>query len=348
MRKTVARFADGDITNELLHDFRLDSSVLCRSVMAAPWGFGVAGREVGSFHMVLEGHGWLEAEGLTELVPIRAGDLVVLPRGDAHWVKDSPSTVAPSLISILEQHDVVDGELHFGADDGPVTEIVCGIFSFEGIYTAPWLDRLPPVVLSAAEPGRNDWRDAVSTALRDEARAPTKGGAAVVNRLLESLIVDVLRSELDELASDAMAPAVALLDHRIGTALARLHASPEAPWSVDGLARVASMSRSAFSERFRSLVGEAPMRYVAQLRLARAARLLSSPDMTLAEIARRVGYASEAALSRAFKARFGQAPGVFRRRMGLPLDAIRTDLAPESTGTDNAHHHLPAAADRRR
>jgi len=57
MRKTVARFADGDITNELLHDFRLDSSVLCRSVMAAPWGFGVAGREVGSFHMVLEGHG---------------------------------------------------------------------------------------------------------------------------------------------------------------------------------------------------------------------------------------------------------------------------------------------------
>jgi hypothetical protein len=124
VRKTVARFADGDVANELLRDFRFDSSVLCRSVMAAPWGFGVAGRDAGSFHMVLEGQGWLEVEGGTEPVHLRAGDLAVLPTGSAHWVKDSPATTAPSLTSILARHGVVDGELRFGGDGGPLTEIV--------------------------------------------------------------------------------------------------------------------------------------------------------------------------------------------------------------------------------
>ena len=166
MRKTVARFAEGDIASELLRDFRIDSSVLCRSVMAAPWGFGVAGRDAGSFHMVIEGLGWLEVEGLAEPICVRTSDLVVLPTGRPHWMKDSPATTAPSLASILAQHDVVDGELRFGGDDGPLTEIVCGVFSLEGAGAAPWVKRLPPAVLALAEPGRSDWRSAVAATLR--------------------------------------------------------------------------------------------------------------------------------------------------------------------------------------
>jgi AraC-like DNA-binding protein len=83
---------------------------------------------------------------------------------------------------------------------------------------------------------------------------------------------------------------------------------------------VAAMSRSAFSERFRSLVGEAPIRYLSGLRLARAARLLHTTDTTVAEIARRAGYNSEEAFSRAFKLRFGAAPGVFRRQAAHATD----------------------------
>jgi AraC family transcriptional regulator, alkane utilization regulator len=314
MRKTVARFADGDVASELLRDFRVDSSVLCRSVMAAPWGFGVAGKDAGSFHMVIEGQGWLEVEGVDEPVGVRAGDLVVLPTGCAHWIKDSPASTAPSLSSILARHEVVDGELRFGGDDGPLTEIVCGVFALEGARSAPWIERLPPVVLSPAGAGRSDWRDAAAAALREEARRPTRGGAAVVNRLLESLLADALRTELAALAGEEALRAGAVADERIGRVLARLHQRPEAPWTVAELARVAAMSRSAFSERFRSLVGEAPIRYLSRLRLARAARLLRSTDTTVAEVARRVGYGSEEALSRAFKARFGGAPSAYRRR----------------------------------
>jgi AraC family transcriptional regulator, alkane utilization regulator len=344
VRKTVARFADGDLANQLLRDFRIDSSVLCRSVMAAPWGFGVAGGDVGSFHMVIEGQGWLEVEGSTKPIRIRAGDVVVLPGRNAHWVKDSLATTAPSLTSILARHDVVDGELRFGGDgDGPLTEIVCGVFALEGARSAPvpWIERLPPVVVSsaAAGPDASDWRSAAGEALRAEARRPTTGGAAVVNRLLESLLADALRTEFVAFTLDATPPAAAVADQRIGRVLAQLHDRAEQPWTVGSLARVAAMSRSAFSERFRSLVGEAPIRYLSGLRLARAARLLQSTDTTVAEVARRAGYSSEEAFGRAFKLRFGAAPGVFRRQVrGLTTGR---DL----TGDDASGAKLPTPED---
>lgn len=317
MEKTVAGYADSDAAHQLVRQVRIESSVLCRSVMAAPWGFGIAGREVGSFHMVIEGQGWLEVEGSSEPIALRAGDVAVLATGPAHWMRDTPGSTAPPLTSILAEHEVSDGELRFGGDEGPVTEVVCGVFRLEDAKRAPWLGRLPLIVVSRPSAGEGGWRPAVMTALREEARSPTSGGSLVVDRLLESLIADAVRGVLTRSFDDAV-PAAAVADGRIGWALARLHDEIEAPWSVDALAKVAAMSRSAFSERFRSLVGEPPMRYLTELRLSRAARLLRASDATVADIARSVGYGSEASLSRAFKGRFGEAPSVFRaaRRAG--------------------------------
>jgi AraC-like DNA-binding protein len=312
VRKTVARFADADVAGELLRDLRIQSSVLCRSLMGAPWGFGVAGRDAGSFHMVLAGRGTLDVDGSAASVELRPGDLAILPSGDPHWVRDSPTTNAPWLTTILDHHDVIDGELRFGGDDGPITEIVCGVFSLEG-PTPPWFGRLPSVVLARAEERRTDWRSGVAAALRDEARSPTRGGAVVVNRLLESLLADAMRDVLVDLTADAAPPARAVADERIGAALGRLHEAPEERWTIERMAKVASMSRSAFAERFGSLVGASPMRYLTELRLSRAARMLRSSDMTIAQIAPRVGYGSEESLARAFRGRFDVSPANFRR-----------------------------------
>jgi AraC-like DNA-binding protein len=314
VRKTVAGYDDGGAVDRLVRDVRIGSSVLCRSVMAAPWGFGIAGRDAGTFHMVLEGRGWLEVEASGEPLEMRAGDFAVLPTGLPHWMRDSPGSTAPPLTSILAAHDVVDGELRFGGDDGPLTEVVCGVFSFEDGRRSVWMDRLPPVVESRAERDEGAWRPAVIEALRQEARRPTEGGSLVVNRLLESLVADALRGELAGSLADADVPTAALADGRIGRSLVRMHEDPARLWSVRALADVAVMSRSAFSDRFRALVGEAPMRYLTELRLTRAARLLRTTDATLTDVARSVGYGSEDALSRAFKARFGEAPSVFRAR----------------------------------
>jgi AraC-like DNA-binding protein len=264
--------------------------------------------------MVLEGGGWLDVEALDGPIEMGPGDLAVLPTGSPHWMRDAPGSTAPPLTAILASHDVVDGELRFGTDDGPLTEVVCGLFSFEEGHHASWIDGLPPVVTSARGWDGGGWRSPVIEALSHEARRPTPGGSLIVNRLLETLIADALRAELAAALADGGAPTAALADARIGRALLRMHDQPSEPWTVRALANAAMMSRSAFSARFRALVGQAPMRYLTEVRLRRAARLLRSSDATLAEVARSVGYGSEDALSRAFKGRFGEAPSAFRSR----------------------------------
>ena len=167
-----------------------------------------------------------------------------------------------------------------------------------------------------------DWRNAIGAALRNEARAPTPGGATVVNRLLESLLPDAFRSKLSRSTEEAAA-GDAYVDRPIGLVIELMHEHPERPWTVERLAREAAMSRSAFSARFRKLIGEPPMRYLAEIRLRRSARLLGSTDATVGEIARRVGYRSEESLSRAFKVRFGDPPGAFRRRVQIRSERVR-------------------------
>jgi AraC-like DNA-binding protein len=97
-----------------------------------------------------------------------------------------------------------------------------------------------------------------------------------------------------------------------------VHREPGERWTVDRLASAVGYSRSAFAARFRQLVGEAPMAYVSRTRLVLAATLLERPDLTLAQIARRTGYANEFSFSRAFKRAFGVPPGLYRAEADSP------------------------------
>jgi AraC family transcriptional activator of mtrCDE len=311
VRKTVARFAGGDLASEFGYTLRIESSVLCRSVMTPPWGFGVAARDMGSFHLLIDGEGWLEVDGRDGAIRLAAGDLVMLPEGQAHWVKDAPGSAAPALSSIIDAHEIVDGELHFGGDAGPATEIVCGVYRETG--PRPFVSgEADPTVIHAPALTGAAWWPTVFAAVRDEVRRPTEGGSAIVNRLLESLLVDAVRGARNAL-EDGIAPGSSFDDRRIGGVLLAIREHPDRGWTVGTLADVAAMSRSAFAERFRRLVGLSPMRYLTQVRLGRAAELLRTTDATVADVARRVGYASEEAFSRAFRARFGASPGTFRR-----------------------------------
>jgi transcriptional regulator GlxA family with amidase domain len=104
-----------------------------------------------------------------------------------------------------------------------------------------------------------------------------------------------------------------LAEERIGRALSAMHADPYRDWNVDALASIAAMSRSVFAERFTAKVGGPPLRYLTRWRLTIAADLLRTGGLKVTEAAQRVGYASDAAFSRAFKAHFGYAPSEARR-----------------------------------
>ena len=140
----------------------------------------------------------------------------------------------------------------------------------------------------------------------------------MLSRLAELMFVELIRRHLEGLPPSRTGWLAGLRDPQVGRALAALHAEPGAPWTLEALARAAGLARSSLAERFAGLIGEPPMQYLARWRMQLAASLLSSTQDGVGAIAARVGYASEAAFSRAFKKSAGLPPAAWRRERAAP------------------------------
>jgi transcriptional regulator GlxA family with amidase domain len=154
---------------------------------------------------------------------------------------------------------------------------------------------------------------AILDAMTDELRAQRMGAATMMTRLAEVVITRVVRAWVEAQRPDTSGWLAAIRDPQIGRALASIHRQPGHPWSVESLAGVAQTSRSVFSERFTALVGVPPAHYLTRWRMHLASRWLRTDRVSVAEAARRLGYESEAAFSRAFKRSHGVPPSVLRR-----------------------------------
>jgi AraC family transcriptional regulator, alkane utilization regulator len=305
-----------DPVAQLLGLLRVRSSVYCRSVMRAPWGFGVVARPVAAFHLVTRGSCWLEVAADERPVSLAGGDLVILPRGSAHQVRSDPAAPVRLLDDILAEHPVPDGRLIYGGS-GPATIILCGGFVLEEPRLNPLLNRLPITVKVAGTNGRPvPWLSATIELLTAEMTAAHTGVNALVTRLSELLLVQVLRTYLADLNGDTPPGLQGFADPQIGKAIGLIQERPEQPWTLDRLAAAVAMSRAAFASRFRTLTGEPPMRYLTRYRLFKAALDLRRSTASLTRIAASTGYDSEVTLSKAFRRYFGVAPGAYRKTAG--------------------------------
>jgi len=298
---------------QLLGLIRVRSTVYCRSVMRAPWGFGVVARPVAAFHLVTEGSCWLEVEGEDQAVALSAGDLVILPRGSAHQARSDPTAAVRLLDDILAEHPVPKGRLSYGGS-GPASTILCGGFVLEDQRLNPLLHRLPALVRVSGASGRPvPWLRTTIELLTGEMTAVHAGVGNLVTRLSEVLLVQVLRSYLADLNGDTPPGLQGFSDPQIGKAISLMQERPEQPWTLDRLAAAVAMSRAAFASRFRALTGEPPMRYLTRYRLFKAALDLRRSNANLSRIAMSTGYDSEVTLSKAFRRYFGVAPGTYRK-----------------------------------
>lgn len=300
-----------DVLDEVLTTLELSSQLYFRAELSQPFSIAVPEqRGVIRFHVAVENPCSLRLPD-HEPSMLAPGDLVLVPHGAPHVLADDPERPARPLPAVLEETGF-DGEgpLVYGGD-GPRTVLVCGHFAFAGAPWHPLLTTLPPILhLRAAEDGSYEWLELVVRRIERELRAGVPGSLAVIRRLSEILLVEVLRAYA--LRGDLGALA-AIADPQLGRALQAIHAGPAADWSLDALARIAGQSRTLFVERFRERLGTSPMRYLSRWRLLRARHLLGSTDLSVAEVAQRVGYASESAFHRAFRAEFGAPPGRLRR-----------------------------------
>jgi AraC-like DNA-binding protein len=267
------------------------------------------------FHVIERGGAWLRIEG-EEPVALAGGDLVVVPHGTGHTLADSLGTTARPLAEMAGRRASEGGCVVMrGGGEGAETRLVCGSFRFERREAHPLVELLPPLIhLRPAETPAAEWLEATLRFLAWETREARPGTETIVSRLTDVLFVQVLRAWIESLPEGRGGWMGALRDRQVGAALALVHRAPERDWTNASLAEAVGMSRSRFAARFTALVGEPPLAYVSRWRLETAAGLLQDGALSLAEVAARVGYESEAAFSKAFRRRFGTPPGAYRRR----------------------------------
>ncbi|HYY64828.1 MAG TPA: AraC family transcriptional regulator [Gaiellaceae bacterium] len=302
-----------DLFTSLLDSVRVRSTIYCRSSMGSPWGFAVEAHGNPSFHLVVRGDCWVDVDGVDEAIRLQSGDLVVLPRGPRHALRDEPTSPTRWLDEILDSIPPDrDGRLRYGGG-GARTELICGGFLLEGEGVKPLLERLPPMIRVGGNDGAPvPWVRSTLDLIGTVTGSDGAGAEVVLRRLSDTLLAQALRVALVELEAADPAAAASFRDPQIAKAVDLIQSDPARDWTVEELAAEVAYSRSAFASRFRELVGESPMSYLTRTRLAIAAMDLDRGDDTIAAIARRVGYASESSFSRAFKRVFGVAPGAYR------------------------------------
>jgi AraC-like DNA-binding protein len=309
-----------DALADLLETVHLKGSVYCRSELSAPWGMALPCGDTARFHVVRRGRCFLldEAPG-SEAVLLEAGDVVMLPGGGAHVLADDPASPATPLMDLIAgQHSEAEpasspGPLVHGGGGERVT-LICGYFRFDAGAAHPLLSVLPPMVYVRGEGGRaRSWLESTLDLITEETMNGRPGGETLINRLTEALFIQVVRAHLEEQQRPDPSWLAGLRDPHIALALGLIHRDPRQAWTVDTLAVRVGMSRSAFSVRFRDLVGEPPLAYLTRWRMHVAANQLREGRLTLQEVAEAVGYQAEASFNKAFKRLLGVTPGAFRR-----------------------------------
>lgn len=319
--------------SDVLRTVRLTGALFFPMFVSSPWMDEVpdasafapilvpGAQHVVSYHIVRHGGCWA---GIRGEPPIRleAGDVFVVPHGDPYMMASAPGLKAEATPeSVLEffRHMAAHAgslQVHEGGGRPPRAEILCGFLGCDVRPFNPVLEALPRTLHLRRQTGANTTTGRLAHLIDltlAESRERQPGTRCVLLRLSELLFIEVVRRYLGSIADDQKGWLAGLHDPVVGHALALLHSRPADAWSLDRLAREIGVSRSLLAERFNLLTGQPPMRYLTRWRVQLACRMLSDDRAKVSRIAFDVGYRSEAAFSRAFKAHAGMSPAAWRR-----------------------------------
>jgi len=298
-----------DPLDDVFAAMRVRSALYARLEARTPWGVSLAGGESARFGLVVRGSCLLEVPGVAQPVALAAGDCYVLAHGTPYVLRDHPDTPAVSCASVVR--DRIGGVVELGGT-GTAASVICGWFHFDQRAARPLLDLLPVLLHVKMEQARAIALQGTLQLLAMETGEPGLGSGLLVSRLADSVFVQAVRAHVEAEGRQQTGWLGALADARIGPALRAMHKDMAREWTVETLASAASLSRSAFAQRFRERVGQAPLEYLTQWRMFKAGNMLGQGHAAVGTIAGAVGYGSEAAFSKAFKRTMGMAPGAWR------------------------------------
>src|SRR5213593_4885295 len=308
--------------NEALERLRLEGAIFLRAEYTERWAldgqggpFFAAMMHPGAerlilFHVVASGRCWVSrANG--ERYWASAGEVIVLPYGDAFLMGGVEPVEPVSITSIIAPPPWTEMPVVRHGEGGPRTDVVCGFLYSEDPLFDPALKVFPPAFVVRPPPGpARAWFDASIAYALEESSGQRRGLRST--KLPELLLIDALRLHLANAPASERGWLAALRDPVLAPAMKAIHTAPDRKWTVADLAMEAAVSRSSLDGRFRDVLGLSPIRYVNEWRMRIAQDLLATTEVTVAEIARRVGSEAEEAFSRAFKRAHEQSPSLWR------------------------------------
>jgi AraC-like DNA-binding protein len=332
-----------DVLSDVLRVVRLSGAVFFTADFSSPWAIEspVPARLASAvmpeaecivlFHILVEGECEVVCRGVPAMA-MEAGDVVVFPHGEQHTMGSHAAATTTPLTSVFSPGKYDEPpQLSFGGG-GRTSRLVCGYLNFDQRF-APLVEALPTMLLvrsrndyaaidafdargsrpATVPQGSGTWLGTTLKFTIDEARAARAGNAAMLGRLTELMFVEILREYMQGLPASQGGWLAGVNDAYVGKALRLLHADPVRDWTVEELAREVAVSRSVLAQRFTELIGEAPMRYLANWRMQLAKQMMREGTRNIQDIATRVGYDSEASFNRAFKRATGFPPATWRR-----------------------------------
>ncbi|MFF3397452.1 cupin domain-containing protein [Streptomyces sp. NPDC002659] len=300
-----------DLLRDHLARARAGGAVFARTVAEPPWGLRLAGTIQLSVHTVVRGRGWLwfDADDPGRTVELVPGEVTLVRGGTDHYIGHEPGTDCLEPEEFRARH-ATDRD----SDTPGATVFLCGAYRFSGDIGTGLLEALPQVLTLQAAVG-DPLRDVIAL-LSHELANPEPGQPTVLDRLLDVLLVLAIRSDFRR-SPNAPRWYRASADPRLSAALQAMHEDAGHSWSVPELAAVSGLSRAAFARIFHEALGQTPMQYLTDWRMALARDHLRTGALGMAAIARSVGYSSPYAFAAAFRRHHGEPPGAWRQQESM-------------------------------
>jgi AraC-like DNA-binding protein len=317
-----------DALSEVLEDFRLVGVSYGRCELRHPWSLSFPEQGLLRFHFVSRGPCWLFTDG-DGWLQLNDGDLVLLPQGVAHRLASTPDVECQSLegCKVNNLGGNVCGVVKDGG--GEATTLFHGSMAPGSRALHPLLTLMPAIVRGCDVASNDPIVRPLLEAMTAEAAEPRMGSATILSRMADLLTARLIRCWVDCSENSTSGWLAAIRDPHIGRALGAIHRDPGGDWTVERLAREAGQSRSVFAERFSALLGEGAGHYLTRWRMQLANEWLRERGSGISEVARKLGYDSEASFGRAYKRVTGQSPGAQKKvgsgRTVMPFGLLATD-----------------------
>jgi AraC-like DNA-binding protein len=294
-----------DVLQQLFSTFKVSANIIHNGQYCGNWAIDTSGSQYISFHIVSFGRCFMSIDGKAAQVILEPGDMLIFPKDISHCVSNDKQFTQE--INSKKSLDYSQGQ----TTDG--TGLVCGYFAHNHPLVTSITDHLPDyIVLKRSQLGKQELAVAyLLDALLEESLDPDSGSELILAKISEAILAIIFRQHLPS-ETGVLAAAI---HPKLANAIKHIHQHSERKWTVEQLAELCFMSRAAFSDLFKSVLGQSPIEYLTQWRFSIAYRMLADDNATTLSAALSCGYDNESSFSKAFKRVMGVSPGAVRAQL---------------------------------